>query len=524
MSARWTKRGAVWLALSLLGCTRDGDAPAGSGACPPCPPCASTSTSAAAPSASASAAPRVAAAPAPSVFHYGAEGDLSTEPMGLFATGLAIADIDGDGRPDLVVANGNDKGLQSVAVYLNDARKGFPSRPSWLSDDLDSNSNVAVGDIDGDGGLDVAVSVLCGRGGINEPSGGAVKVYMSRVGPDGKRALEKRPSFRTDDSFGSFGCALADVDGDGDLDLVASSIFEADGAGGPLRVYLNDHGKLAARPSWTSEDRMLGGVPRVADVDQDGFLDVAVPAEHARLYQASVDGSGAVRLGRAPAWTSSDGSATATYLDVGPIGADPHPALVVSYNDICFRFGTPCGSSHLRAYRPPGRDPVWSSDDGGLGSGIALDLIAGRWGFSRDDGAPLVIYQGDERAFSPAPAFTSGTRSVVETVAVGSLARNPAPPPVVDESFAIDKPRAVVTLSRQVIAAVHEVQRNGVVLSPAEYTRVPGGNWISFARRLVAGDRVQVRYAHVDAPDIAVANFSAQSKGNYVFFRGRKKQ
>jgi hypothetical protein len=449
--------------------------------------------------------------------------------MGFYATGLAVADIDGDGYADLVVASGNDKGLQNLAVYSNNGRGGFPDRPDWLSDDIDANANLAVGDIDGDGAPDVAVSVISGREGLGKDfsglSGGRVKVYFNRVGPGGKRELEKRPSYSTEDRFGSFGCALADVDGDGDLDLVASSSAEDGHLEGSLRIYLNDHHKLSTRPSWRSEEKMLAGAPKVADLDQDGLLDVAVGAERVRVYRASLDAGSAVRFGRTASFTSREGGYTATYLDAGRVGSDPRPGLVVSYNDVCYRNGSKCGSSRVEVYRLPDPNPAWRSDDGGLGAGVALadldgdgrtDLIAGRWGITGTEGAPLVIYKGDERAFSSAPAFVSGTRSVVEAVAVGSLTRHEGALPVAEESFTITRPQAVVTLSRQVIAAIREVTRNGAKVPSNEYARVPGESWISFARRLGHGDRITVRYAYVDAP------FFAGDKGSFVFLQGSK--
>ena len=81
-------------------------------------------------------------------------------------TGGAFADLDRDGWLDFVVANGNDILRQRVEVYYNDGAGNYPLNPQWQSADVDYHGHLAVGDVDGDGWDDVAVSVFLGAGGF----------------------------------------------------------------------------------------------------------------------------------------------------------------------------------------------------------------------------------------------------------------------------------------------------------------------------------------------------------------------
>jgi hypothetical protein len=171
--------------------------------------------------------------------------------------------------------------------------------------------------------------------------------------------------------------------------------------------------------------------------------------------------------------------------------------------------------SRLMAYAPhAGSEPIWVSDTAGWGSGVrlvdvngdgTLDLLASRWGPQfYGYGAPLELFRGTPQAFQTKPAWSSGTCGVGESIAVADLDCGALVEAV--ESFPIERPQAVVTLSKQIVEEIREVSRDGVRLGLGEYVALPGGNWISFKRRLRPGERVSVRYTHSDEPDIVLAS------------------
>jgi hypothetical protein len=123
-------------------------------------------------------------------------------------TGVALGDVDGDGRPDLYFPST----LGTNALYRN--------RGNWRFEDISQSAGVALpdrlsrgsvmADVDGDGDLDLLVSIHAGRHAllVNDGTGS----FADHTADSG---FEKELATTT--------FALADVDGDGDLDLYAAN-------------------------------------------------------------------------------------------------------------------------------------------------------------------------------------------------------------------------------------------------------------------------------------------------------------
>jgi hypothetical protein len=174
------------------------------------------------------------------VREFGTGSDLTTV--------VAVGDMDGDGDLDIVV--GNENWEQNV-VYLNDGSAGFPvTRTFGTGSDL--TTAVAVGDLDGDGDLDIASGNWFGD-----------MVYLN----DGVGNFDWLGAARSLSTLGGESMALGDMDGDGDLDIVV-------GKSGQNIVHLNDG--TASFVDLCSFGTGVDATTSVAvgDVDGDGSLDI----------------------------------------------------------------------------------------------------------------------------------------------------------------------------------------------------------------------------------------------------------
>ncbi len=203
--------------------------------------------------------------PSPAQVPYSGQPDWLSSETNAFGTGCDFADVDGDGFIDLAVSNGNDIVQAPNYVYLN-AVGDLPHAASWVSDDLNFSGHCEFGDIDGDGFPELAVANYIAPGW--QPAG--VQVYANLAG-----VLAATPAWVSSDSFHTFRTTFGDADGDGDLDLAVATGEAYYGVYEPNRIYYNQAGVLATEPGWISADADASYDVQFVDIDADGDLDLA---------------------------------------------------------------------------------------------------------------------------------------------------------------------------------------------------------------------------------------------------------
>jgi hypothetical protein len=178
-------------------------------------------------------------------------------PTGAYPTGGAIADFNGDGIPDVVTANYHGNSV-SILLGVGDGTLGPPGE--YPTEPGAETSNLAVGDLNGDGVPDVVAT---------NPATGSMSVFLGRA--DG--TLQPGTNLRVGLlGFSSpFSAAIADFDGDGKRDVAL-----ADDAGRAMIVRLGN-GDGTFRPE---VEYPIGGegsfVVVAADVNMDGKVDLVV--------------------------------------------------------------------------------------------------------------------------------------------------------------------------------------------------------------------------------------------------------
>jgi hypothetical protein len=319
------------------------------------------------------------------------------------ANSIAIADINGDGKPDLLVTTG---GANTAGVLLGNGDGTFQPAVTYASGGTLADS-VAVADVNGDGKPDLLISnlvssnigVLLGNGdGTFQP----VTIYGSGGFLDAAGAQ----------------LAVSDVNGDGRPDLVVVSCGP-DGIDGLLGVLLgNGDGTFQAAVTYSSGGSFPLSI-EVRDINNDGKPDLAVTNTNSNTV--------GVLLGRGdgtflPVHTYGSGGWYTEAVTVADVNGDVKPDLLLT-NYLACADGVKCPNGSVSVLLGNGNGTFQGPISYGSGAQDATSLAVAD--VNGDDMPDLIVanYWGGN-------LFGNGS--------VGVLLNNSAPP---------DKNPPVITIS-----------------------------------------------------------------------------
>jgi hypothetical protein len=421
-------------------------------------------------------------------------------------TGGALVDLDHDGWLDFVVANGNDMAQQHLAVYYNNGDGTFPTTPNWQSTDNVYNGHLDVADVNGDGWMDVAVATL----GEFSTQGPIARLYLNNAG-----TLSPMPIWTANITGNAFGVAFGDMNNDGRPDLAVATGWAY---GTPNQqhnyVYLNVGGSLSLAPSWTSADAWDYQGACWVDADNDGWLDLAFAAANtrSRVYK----NLGGV-LETTASWMENDVTTQdAIMVTAGDINADGWQDLVIADNNQIAG-----GSGTFRQYNGLATGmfntlAAWTYAEGycsavalaDVNSDGSLDLATGAWwDYTR-------IFLNSGTGLPATHSWRSNVTSVIEKICFGDIDKNGLRP-VQQVYTSVPAGQRLFYLPHQQIQDVTAVVLDGQPLLPSQFMVNHEHGWLTVGQDVTVA--LQVQYTVSSKLDMAITNWDS-SIGNYVYY------
>jgi hypothetical protein len=209
---------------------------------------------------------------------------------GCWTNYIRVADITGDGSLDVVAPNmGGFFSLpgtaQDLEVFENGGAGTFTSiAADAVGGHVARLRQIAIGDVDGDGDLDMYA-----------PDGGGADADAYFIN-DGTGAFTDESSTLLPGTMSNAGAArFADIDGDGDLDLIVADGYGNSGNDETLHFYVNDGSGAMTEAAGAAPGEAAGNDIDdidVADFDRDFDLDVLINPHSGNLTLWLNDGAG----------------------------------------------------------------------------------------------------------------------------------------------------------------------------------------------------------------------------------------
>jgi hypothetical protein len=240
-------------------------------------------------------------------------------PTGLGPQFICNADLDGDGKPDLIVANGDSN---TVTIYHNNSTPGtisFSEVASFTMGNSGYPIGVAAGDLDGDGKPDIVISNYYTQTltfYLNASTSGHIVMDSALSVPSGNYIL---------------GASIADLNGDGKPEVIVACQ-----GSNILSVYTNS--STLGHIGFSNETTIMapsGGSPFkavVADIDGDGKPDIVAANSYlgtVSVYRNTTPTGGTISFAGDVDFTTGN---FPEGVAIGDIDGDGKPDLVVANN------------------------------------------------------------------------------------------------------------------------------------------------------------------------------------------------
>src|SRR5208337_2436459 len=314
------------------------------------------------------------------------------------AESIAVADVNGDGKPDLLVANvcsgsGNcSNGV--VVVLLGNGDGTFQAPVSYNSGGYEPLS-IAVADVNGDGKPDLLVANYWAS---SSNSNGVVAVLLG----NGDGTFQAPVSYNSGGEAESI--AVVDVNGDGKPDLLVANYSP-----GSVGVLLgNGDGTFQAPVSYNSGGYEALSIA-VTDVNGDGFPDLIVANQYASPLKLA-NGSVGVLLG------NGDGTFQAAVMTETPGPLNGRQIAVADFN----------GDGKLDAAIGSGAVLLLGNGDGTFQTPLALGVagVGTAVGDFNGDGKPDLAVGGVTILLNISPVFAQAQTITFTQPAPASAAFN----------------------------------------------------------------------------------------------------
>lgn len=417
-----------------------------------------------------------------------------------YSTGAALVDLDKDGWLDFVVADGNDMARQKMTVYYNQGDGTLPGDPDYSSTENRYNGHLAIADINGDGWLDVVV------GSTWDESSSCARLYLNNAG-----TLSDSRDWASSELGVAFHVAFGDVNGDGRPDLAVGT---GNAYGGPAwnnYVHMNVGGTLENPASWVSDDTYDYDEILFVDVDRDGWLDLVAAGINTYTW---VYMNNAGTLDTTATWHTTDNSGQfSVFATYGDLNDDGWFELFVTDNTQLFD-----GSGYFRQYTGLvgglfTTTPTWQYYDG-YGSAVTLadvdadgdlDLATGAWW----DQARLFFNEAGTLPSSP--DWSSSISPVIEAIVFGDVDKDGMREAT--ETFA--PAGHLYYLSRMPIQDIDLIQVDGVPLTADQYCHDLVHGWVSVGPEPTTD--LRVHYYYSVGLDMGITNWTP-NQGNYLYY------